>query len=160
MRAWNPLFDLISCSPFLLCFPINSGYVVEIHYWFDLILTVSLVLCYQQQVCVWNFISDLISCWPFLLCFPINSLYVLGISLLIWSHADSFSCVFLLTECMCLEFHYGFHLMLTISHVSFHSKKGTWRNERFVTLGDKLWPLQSVHAWNSILIWSHIDCAF
>ena len=45
----------------------------------------------------------LISRWLFRLCFPINRMYVHGISLLIWSHADCFSCVFLLTACMCLE---------------------------------------------------------
>ena len=82
--------DLISCWLFLLCFPINRLYVLGNHYWFDLVLTVYLVLAYSQSVCALNFLLIWSSRWLFLLCFPIDSLYVLGISLPIWSHADCF----------------------------------------------------------------------
>ena len=102
----------------------------------------------------------LISCWLFRLCFPINRMYVHGISLLIWSHADCFSCVFLLTACMCLESIIDF-----ISHWLFLM---CLRKIRSLTLEEirSLTPLlmNSSHcgvcARNSLIIWFHIDCTF
>ena len=108
-------------------------------------------------------ILDLISCWPFLLCFPINRAYVLGISLLIWSHADCFSCDFRLTERMYLE---SFTDLISrwpfLLCVFLLTARTCW--EYIIDL-ISCWPFPLCFPINrvyvlgiSLLIWSHADC--